>query len=48
MNNKDFLEKYIKFSHNGKHYIYFSFIPDEALKRDSPAKTDRSFSVFGV
>ena len=47
MNNKDFLEKYIKFSHEGKHYIYFSFTPEDSLK-PSPPKTDRSYSIFGV
>ena len=47
MNNKDFLEKYVKFSHEGKHYIYFSFVPNDSIK-ESPSNTDRAVSIFGV
>lgn len=48
MNNKDFVEKYAKFSHEGKHYIYFSFVPNDNVLKEVPAKTDRALSIFGV
>jgi hypothetical protein len=29
--NRDQLEKFFKFSHNGHHYVFNSYIPDEIL-----------------
>ena len=48
MNNKDFLDKQFKVSENGKLYLYYSCIPNDKEERESPAKTDRGQTIFGI
>jgi hypothetical protein len=48
MSNKDFLEKYIKFSDNNKFYIYYSCIPGDEELKGVPEKTDRGKTLIGV
>ncbi len=49
MSAKDFYEKLMRFSHEGKHYIYFSFVPEpESQNKELPPKTDRGLSFFGI
>ena len=48
-NNKDYYDKSLKFSHEGKLYYFCSQIaPNELELKPCPAKTDRGKTMIGV
>lgn len=48
MNNRDFVDKQIKFSENGKFYCYFSNVPNDDEVIPIPNKHDRAKTILGV
>jgi hypothetical protein len=48
MNNKDFLDKQLMFTENGKLYVYYSSVSDEANIKENPPKTDRAKTILGI
>lgn len=48
MNNRDFIDKQIKFSSDGCIYCYYSSVPDDLMIRPTPAKTDRATTLVGI
>ena len=48
MNNRDFIDKQIKFSSDGSIYCYYSSVPDDLMIRPTPAKTDRATTLVGI
>ena len=43
MSNRDFVDKLIKFSHEGKFYVYFSAVPEgSTYDKEKIPKTDRA------
>ena len=48
MSNKDFVEKQIKFCHNGAYYAYNSYIPNDSELKALTAKTDRAQTLIKI
>jgi hypothetical protein len=42
MNNRDFLDKQIKFVNDGKLYVFYSSIPNDLEIKQTPNRTDRA------
>lgn len=46
--NRDFVDKQIKFSHNNKFYVYYTSIPNHEEIKEIPDKVGRAQNYIGI
>jgi hypothetical protein len=46
--NRDFVDKHLKFSSDGKFYCYYTCIPNDTEFKELPPKVDRAQTIIGM